>query len=134
MKLKEFNPGICKGVHEVNEFPATISMCTKRGIFIISRAAGALIGLADKDQVVILQDEDNPEDWYLEVVSDKGFVVRCCKTWSNYKFNSTIISRKISESVGFKGRTGKMLIAGIPTRVDGRTLWGILTISLKSKK
>lgn len=132
MNLKEYNPNNCTVAGGPCRYPASISLDSERGLFVINRSAAALMELEDKDRIVIHQDEEDPENWYLEIVADRGFVIRLSKTWANYKFNNIVLARKISESVGFKGRTGKMLIAGKPTKIGRRVLWGILAIGLKN--
>jgi hypothetical protein len=133
MNLKEFNIENCKPSRGLKTSPpAAVSMSTDKGLFILNKEAVALIGLSDKIMVVVHQDEDNPEDWYLELVKEKGFLIRVCRKWSQCKFNNVKVARKIAESVGFKGKTGRMLIAGQPTEIGNRTLWGILAINLKN--
>jgi hypothetical protein len=132
MKLKEYNPANSKPVATPRAHPASLRLDTKTGRFLFNKTASELMGLKDKCKIVILQDENEPEDWYLEVVKDRGFVISSRDRQSESVFNNTVIARKIAESVGYNGRNGRMLIAGQPTIIGDRTLWGILTINLKN--
>lgn len=132
MKLKEYNPENSKPVAIPRAHPATLRIDTKTGRFIFNKTASELIGLKDKYQVVIYQDEQEPEDWYIEVVKGGGFVLSGRERQGECVFNNTVIARKIAESVGYTARNGRMLIAGKPTKIGDRLLWGILTINLKT--
>lgn len=132
MNLKEYNPINSKPVATPRAHPASLRIDTKTGRFIFNKTASELIGLKDKCQIVILQDEQEPEDWYLEIVKVSGFVIRNRERQSEYVFNNTVIARMIADSVGYTARNGRMLIAGKPTKIGDRLLWGILTINLKT--
>lgn len=132
MNLKEYNPANSKPVATPRAHPASIRIDTKTGRFIFNKTAAELIGLKDKCQVVIHQDEQEPEDWYLEVVKTNGFIISNRERQGEYVFNNTVIARKVAESVGYTARNGRMLIAGKPTKIGDRLLWGILTINLKT--
>lgn len=132
MNLKEYNHKNCEPQRGRKDIPASISMSTEKGLFTFNKPAAELINVCEKDKVVVYQDEEEPENWYIEVVKDRGFPVRYNKRWENYKFNNVKVARKIAESVCFSGKTGRMLIAKQPTKIGDRTLWGILTISLNN--
>jgi len=72
MKLKEFN--VENTVTQRNYLPI-VSINQKVGLFNFNKSACELMGLADNDQVVILQDENAPENFYIEKVSKKGFLL-----------------------------------------------------------
>jgi hypothetical protein len=129
MKLKEFN---------AEDFPNTrttapaFSIDTKVGCNRLNREACELIGLKAGDKIKFLQDEEEEGDWYIEKVKEGGFVLRTTKNATSLCFNSTPMAKKIADSVVFEGRSGRCLIAGQPTELNKRKLFGILTNSLKN--
>ncbi len=127
MKLKTFTPDNCKVVKKSGV--AAVGMNLKTGLFNMNKVAADLIGLKSGDSVLISQDEENPEDWYIEKV-ENGFVVRNkVNVGTGVLFNNATIVRAIAESVGCK-KSGRILVAGVPTEFEGRTLFGLLTSSL----
>lgn len=132
MKLKEFNPENC--IPEKSGKSPMISMSTKSGVFSFNRPACLLMGLKSGDHVVMHQDEETPENWYLEKVGKgKGWEIRGkADENSALLFNNAKLAREIAGSVEFKKISGRMLVAGQPTKYEKRQLWGVLTVNLKN--
>lgn len=127
MKLKEFNSENTVNVRGGGKLIPAIGINLKVGLFNISKAACELIDLKNNDQVVIHQDQEDKGNWYIEKVKAKGFIVRNKEAiTSGVLFNNTTLARAIGESVDFKGKSGKALIAGQPTMQDKRKLWGLI--------
>ena len=81
----------------------------------------------------LLQDEDDPENWYLQVVKSDGFVLRE-KQSGNYKnlvFASTALVRLVFESVAYEGKSGRVLI-GEPIKHGKATLHTLITLKLRN--
>ena len=78
------------------------------------------------------QDEDNEEDWYIEVVKEKGFPVRHKEGTDYLSLNKVAVCKQIYDSLAYEKQCGKCLIAGVPMMQDKRKLWAILTTSLKN--
>ncbi len=132
MKLKEFNTENTVSTRGGGTTPS-IGIILKSGLFNLNQAACDLMGLKAGDQVVIHQDEEHVEDWYLEKVNSKGFVVRSKpQTQKGLLFNNTSIARQIAGSVEYNGSGGKLLIAGKATGFEKRKLWGLITIGLRN--
>jgi hypothetical protein len=129
MKLKEFNTENCCKMGRTT-IPS-INIDTKVGTVRLNKSASALMGISNADQVKFHQDEDEPGDWYIEKVKNGGFEVREVANGAMV-FNNTAICKKIAESVEFSGRSGKCLVAGKPTELKGRTLWGVITRTLNN--
>lgn len=133
MKLKEFNAETCVNERKYFSVPS-VAINMKTGLFRFNHEAVKLLELADGDQVMFLQDEGEPENWYVERVKDKGFVVRHKETvGKGVLFNNSQLARLIAESVLFTGLSGRCLIAGEPTEFKKRRLWGVLTATMKNK-
>jgi hypothetical protein len=75
MKLKVFNTTNITSISNRDKKPF-IQVNNKVGIFNINNSAADLLDLKDGDMVQLLQDEENPEDWFIEKVKEDGFVVR----------------------------------------------------------
>lgn len=132
MKLKEFNTETCVTPRIYNGVPC-ININVKVGLFRLNPEAQKLVNLQDGDQIVFLQDEEDPANWYLEKVKEKGFVLRMKETsGKGLVFNNIAVGRQIADSVAFTGNSGKCLIAGEATEFKKRQLWGVLTGTLKS--
>jgi hypothetical protein len=125
MNLKEFNVATVK--MERRGQPA-IGINSKTGVFNFNGFAAKLIGLDAGDQVQFLQDESEPENWYVEKVKVSGFEVRFEPRWGNgVIFNSTNMARTLIK--GMAGRiniSARILIAAESTDTGKRTLWGLL--------
>lgn len=126
MKLKAYTPdsvpvrgrGLRRGRPTINT--------STTGLITISLDAADRIGLKDKQKqrVVILQDESEPENFYIEVVNapSDGFQVRNDGSAKQFKFNSKGLV--VSMNGGEKNTT--YLLAGQPTEIGKRTLWGLI--------
>lgn len=130
MKLKTFNlenSTIPRGLK-----PPRVNINLESGLISISKQATALMSLEPGDQVEILQDEDNLQDWYICKVDTGGFTLRDTPN-SNLVFNSKAIVRAILESVDAKieKQSVSLPIAGQPTKLGKQTLFGILAIAAK---
>lgn len=126
MNLKKFTPENCVSGRSNAHRPAAITM-KKNGYLNFNGKAAAIIGLSKGDHFVILQDEQEPENWYIQKVDDGGFVLRS-KTPSGFCIQNASLVRAIMDSIGANtDKTVRMLLAGQPTK-DGKQLyWGILT-------
>ncbi len=107
MKFTKFDKS---NMSNVRTGEAIIRFATK-GANSISKTAAEGIGLTEKDKVAILQDNDNPEDWYLIKDKENGFPLR---EYSNgqFCFNCSAMARAIikafdldTTSVSFKIQT-----------------------------
>lgn len=133
MNLKEFTPDNCITGRSSSRVPS-IGINTKVGMFRLNLEATELVGLKDGDQVKFHQDEDEPTNWYLEKVKEGGFVLRHKEAVGNgLLFNNMKLAKQIAESVSFTEKSGKCLLAGVPTQVNKRQLFGIITGTLRSK-
>jgi hypothetical protein len=133
MKLKEFNSENTITVRGGRSTTPKIGLSTKTGLFNFNRSACQLIDLKPGEQIVILQDEEDTENWFLEKVKQKGFVLREKGNFKGLLFNNTTLARAIADSVSFKEQSGRILIAGKSTVFEKRKLWGLLTASLRNK-
>lgn len=124
MKLKEFNT---ENTVTTRNGVASIGVNTKTGLFNLNKQAKELTGLKNGDQIVLLQDEDDPGCWYLQKVKDKGFEIReKGNVTAGLLFNNTALSRALAEGLGKTETAFKVLIAGKATVVEKKTLWGLL--------
>jgi hypothetical protein len=128
MKLREFN---ASNTQVTRSGTPCMSVNYKTGVFSINQHATSLIGLKAGDQIQFLQDENEPENWYLEKVKSGGFEIR---TNSNITpgllFNNTAIGRKVIEGLGGGGVISiRLLVAGEPTIIEKRKLWGLIAVS-----
>lgn len=62
MQLNEFTPTNCPSIGRTGEPRLTIN---KAGAVSISKSAAEHIGLCVGDKIVVVQDNDSPQDWYI---------------------------------------------------------------------
>ena len=137
MKLKSFNAANSKMYSRGDENLAMVSFNQKAGVVRINEAAANKIGLASEDQIMIHQDEENPQDWYIEKVKENGFTLRAKDNdlKNGLLFNNTHVIKSIATSASFTDQSGKILLAGEATELDKgkRKLWGLLVVGLRNK-
>lgn len=104
MKLKIYNSENSKNTHSGK---ATIRIARKSGLFSLSKTAGEKMGLVRNDRVIIVEDEENPGNFYLHKTSDpSGFALRF-KTensglsWNCSKLANIILASKLIKSVSY---------------------------------
>lgn len=128
MKLKQFTPDSFSNTRTIS--PA-ISVSTKSGLFAINRAAADLIGLKAGDAVTFHQDEEDTGNWFIEKVREGGFLLRNKdEKVSTLFFNNVSMAKEIFKSVDYQQISGRLLVAGKPTKVAKQTLFGLLTGTL----
>lgn len=127
MKLKTFNTQNIQPTRSSSPF---IGINTKTGVFAINRTAAEAIGIKDGDQVQFHQEEDSPENWYIEKVKDGGFTVRLANDRGILLFNNTTLSRMIFASVECESVSGRVLV-GEAIKSGKQTLSTLITASLK---
>lgn len=134
MKLKEFNPETLPSIRgrQTANMPV-ISVNRKYGLIVLNIRACELLEVGDFHEIVIHQDEENPDCFYIEKVSSGGFLLKRNTGLSKgLFFSNTKMVHIIFDSVGFEGKSGRLLIAGKPTILGKRKMWGILTNLLKN--
>ncbi len=121
MKLKKFNRN-SMGSRGIGQPSLGIS---KLGVVRLNIKAGELLGVADKDRINILQDEERPADWYVEKTADAdGLVMRKC-SGGGLICNSVVITKQMMDSLRID-RAVTMRLAPNPIE-DGSAIYAILT-------
>lgn len=128
MKLKQFNrQTVVKGCKDKKPF---LSMQTRNGVVSMSKGAATLLGVGRDDMVQIIQDEDNPTEFYIEKVDSDGFLLRSYDNHQALCFNCAEVVRAIIRSRN--GSDGyQRLPIGESVELEGRTLWTIITAAIK---
>ena len=129
MKLKTYNP---EELPSARLTTPVIGLSSKSGTFRFNPTAVEKLGLKANNQIMIHQDEENPADWYLEIVKEKGFLARKKKTTGEFGLliQSCPLVRKIFDSVDCKKISGSILIGSEPIKFEKRTLWPLITAKL----
>lgn len=137
MKLKTFNKA---NASRANSPGPAISISLKSGVFSINSEAAELLQVAGGGKLLVHQDEESPDQWYLEKTDDEtGFTVRDKenpKAASKlYCFNASAISRELFASQKWSGiKSARVTIAAEPTMVGKRKLYGIITHNAKRRE
>ena len=127
MKLKRFNQ---KTTASAPRGRATIRF-NKSGAISISGVAVDLTGINSGDYIEIVQDEQNPEDWYI-TKSDMnvGFKLRPGGKSGNSMANSAATCRAFLKQFPRTGKTSTgCLIGTVPVTFEGVDYWPIITSS-----
>jgi len=124
MKLKKFNRKDCS-INRGDGF-AYITL-EKIGIIRLNRNAAELIGLSVGDKLNVINDEDNPRDWYIEkTTDDDGLIMRKHSDSGSICSNAKVITDEIRKSLGVETKTLRFRIAGKPA-FDDSNIYAILT-------
>ncbi|MCA6489109.1 MAG: hypothetical protein IM551_03680 [Chitinophagaceae bacterium] len=130
MKLKTFNAETFTNVSRSTK--PFISANAKSGLLSLNRAAVKELSVKAGDQVHFHQDEDSPENWYIEKVKSGGFELRTYGKRDALAFNSSMLARTIFESVDCYEKYGRLII-GEPVKEGKQTFFTLITASLKNK-
>jgi len=131
MKLETFN---ADNLRNKRVFIPQISISTKTGSINFNAGATEKLNLKVGDQIQLLHDQEQPGDWYVEIVKKDGFVLRGKKN-PNGTFNCLItqsckLAKKIFESVDCKKASGQIGIAEKAIQFEKRTMWPLITAKL----
>lgn len=69
---------------------------------VISDEAAEAIGLGKGMKVSFVQDEENPEDWYMLIDIENGFELRQGKNDKHLSFNCAALSNTFLDAVGLE--------------------------------
>lgn len=136
MKLKSYSTVTCQSKgKDVKPF---IHINTKTGLFTINKAACELIGAAKENHVILHQNESEPTEWFMQIITAKksdGFTLREKHEISKgLLFNNTSLTRAIADSVEFTGISGRLFI-GEKINVKGvGELHTIITAGLRTSE
>jgi len=129
MKLETFNT---ENVQNQRSGTPMIGVNHLSGTIRFNPAAVEKIGLVKDMMIFLHHDKDNPGDWYLEIVKEKGFLLRK-KSITGEKglvTQSCKLVRKIFETVKYNGKSGNIGIGAEPLKVDKLKLWPLITAKL----
>ncbi len=124
MKFKRFD----RSVNRMSSKP--IFAFTKSGAISLNRSTMDHLGLKSKDKVELLQDEDNPKDWYVaKSTSEHGFVLRHGgKKSDSLIFNSRSTTIAIQQSLQISTDSSfRIPVAPQPMVDEGNQYWALLT-------
>ncbi|OSZ79302.1 hypothetical protein CAP35_13900 [Chitinophagaceae bacterium IBVUCB1] len=94
MKLNKFSAA---NMSHIRQKASTIRL-QRKGANIISDLAVESIGLKAGDKVSLVQDEDNPSDWYLMIDEQEGFTLRADKDSKHLSFNCAALSNTVLDA------------------------------------
>ena len=104
----------------------------KNGMCRLSDEAAAIMQVQPGSQLQFNQDQDNPENWFMEVVKKDGFTVReASSSSSGLLFNAASIKRMIFESLNYQGENARIYL-GEEVQYQKRILYTLVTAKLKA--
>ena len=125
MKLRSFNPS---NTPNGRSGKPLVTVALNAGTFTFNRLAIDALGLNEKSQVVIHQDEESPSDWYVEVIGEGGFPLRIADDMSSARFNNKQLGRSIADAHEIDEMTFRLQIARECTKVSNAEMWGLLKV------
>lgn len=131
MKLNSFAPDTVPEVIKRRSTKPYLAMSAK-GLVRISNSAAQKFGVKAKSKVVLHQDQDNEENWYLEVAKESFELRDLHKPNNGLAFNCKYLVEKVFDSMSFVGSTGRVLV-GEKINVGGKSYWTLITQSLQNK-
>lgn len=106
----------------------SVHVSIKNGTVSFGRYAMEFLKLKPKSQIKLFHEKKDTENWYLEIVEEKGFMLRQeSKSHYNIRFGNKALTDKIGEVFNVK-KSIRFLIAGKPTFIGKRNLWGLIKI------
>ena len=125
MKLIKFDKTNCAATARKGENAITMR---RSGVISINGGSIQLTKLKAGDAIAILQDEDNPEDWYL-TKDDDGFLLRDGgKASKTLNANNSAFVNKMFDALGIHTEAGvRFQLAPQPTKEGKMILHGIIT-------
>lgn len=96
MELKFFNTANMKGAGRIGQPTLRV---TRGGYIGLSKAALEPMGLNVEDKVALVQDQKNPEDWYLVEDKENGFTLRKSSNSGSLAFNSAVMGKAMLDSL-----------------------------------
>ena len=127
MKLRTFNQTtVRKGTKIGKPF---IHLNTKTGLIVINKTGQKIIGIQAGDQVQFHQDENEPQNWYIEKVGKDGFAIRQNLNSTSVNFNSTALVRSIMNSLECVKKSARIHI-GEELTYGKQTFFALITAPL----
>ena len=134
MKLIEFNPETLPSEKSAGQKTLPfMSIGFRSGLFSIGKPTVELMKLKPGDQVQIVQDEDEADNWYIEKVKSGGYTLRSKGDAPTLYFNSAPLAKVIAEFMDIDGTSCRIPVAGQPTDFEKRKFYGLLLIGAKVK-
>lgn len=129
MKLRTFNAtNIQKGTKNLKPF---IYINAVSGVISMNRGACDMLGVREGDGVQMPQDEDDPENWFIEKSKKDGFILRGNGNKTAMMFNCSGLVRQICKSMGYTGRGARIHI-GEEVTFGKLTMFTLITAPLKN--
>jgi hypothetical protein len=124
MKLKRFDTTTTVQAREQKPCLSVSAI----GIWRANTALAAMLKLKKGTGVCLLQDEEEPTNWFIGVDKAHGFPVG--EKGSGFQWNSRATKDELLASVDSEHPAGRMLVGEEATKHEGLTLYPILTSSL----
>jgi len=134
MKLNQFTPASCPTNPRGYNKNAFLSI-TSRGVFVLSAALCVLLKAEEGDGIVISQDADEPENWFI-AKGRQGFPLKRESNSSDnnrLKFSNIYLSNCMLKSLelqalfeGHKNKTIRLRINDAPSENDSMILYPII--------
>lgn len=122
MKFNVYNSENSKSIFSGKSM---IRISRKAGLFTFSKTAGERIGLVNGDRVVIVQDSESPDNFYVHKTSDpSGFLLRFKTANYGASFNCSKLANIILDSTPYK--TVSYILGGVQ-EIEGLAYFLILT-------
>lgn len=127
MNFKEFNKDNSAAV-KIGEL--AVSFNRKSGVVSFTKAARDYFQLTKGDEIVIVQDTDNPRDWYW-AKKKGGFALREDGHADRMQFNNVKTVVAMMESLGIEAISFRCYLGTDGTKVGKETYFPIITLSAK---
>lgn len=124
MKLKRFDP-ISTPSPRDNKPRIGVS---NTGVWRANKQAGDMLKLKTGSQMLMLQDEKEPTNWYLAPVKSGGFPVYSKD--NAFFWSSQVTKKSLMASLEVEHPSGSMLLGSEPTKHDGLLLYPLITSTL----
>lgn len=131
MKLLKFNTTNMSSAIRKGEASIRFS---RQGQITITKYGVSKIGLKVSDKIALLQDEDNPSDWYLTFDKKEGFSLRETGKSGSLAFNNAAMANALLDSLRLDVSSMGFKLVTEPQTYEGNVkLYTILTAAALKK-
>lgn len=124
MKLRTFNKTNRK-YNPVGRISIPGFSVNAKGAFVLNVGLVRMLNISNDDKLLIHQDLENRNDWYLEITKGEN-AFKPCFYKNQVKFSNIETAREIFKSFGKKPQMMKFSIKEKPLIFDGHILYSII--------
>ena len=126
MKLKKFNAS--NSARKAIKQPSL--RVHKNGCITLNGALAMLLQVDEESTICLLQDEEQPTEWYLYVSHD-GFQIHKLPGTDAVKIYNGLVANELLRSCKLYENSYQIIVSAEPQKIEGMTLFALLTVTAR---